>query len=120
MSNKVDKSHHLTDSERRSVQQGTLRAATRWLRWIDYVLLIDHIPTRVLKVIDRYGYGGASRKDLRFFTEDSSAPTVDNAIVSLLERKKIKLVKRGGKQNKYIVPANSWKAHPRINEKISV
>ena len=120
MSNKVDKSHHLTDSERRSVQQGAIRSTRRWLRWLDYVLLIDHIPTRVLKVIGRYGYGGASRKDLRFFTEDSSAAKVDDAIVSLVERKKIKLVKRGGKQNKYIVPANSWKAHPRINEKISV
>tara|TARA_R110000744_G_scaffold338044_1_gene443250 strand:+ start:143 stop:403 length:261 start_codon:yes stop_codon:yes gene_type:complete len=86
---------------------------------MDYVLLIDHIPTRVLKVIGRYGYGGVSRKDLVFFTDDSSAPTVDDAIVSLVERKKIKLVKRG-KQKKYVVPANSWKAHPRINHKITI
>ena len=116
---KVDKSHDLTDSERRSVQQGAIRSARRWLRWLDYVLLIDHIPTRVLKVIGRYGYGGVSRKDLGFFTDDSSATRVDDAIVYLVSREKIKTVKRGT-QKKYVVPANSWKAHPRINDKITI
>lgn len=119
MSSKKDKAD-LTDSEKRIIQQGAIRSATRWLRFVNYVFQIDHIPTRLLKVVGRYGYGGASMDDLGFFTEDSTPARVDAAIDSLVERKKIKLVTRGGNQERYIVPENSRKAHPRINEKITL
>ena len=119
MSSKKDK-EGLTDSEKRIIQQGAIRSATRWLRFVDYVLQIDHVPTRLLKVVGRYGYGGASMDNLGFFTEDSTPARVDAAIDYLVERKKIKLVTRGGNQERYIVPENSRKAHPRINEKITL
>ena len=119
MLNKADKSH-LTDSEKRIIQQGAIRSATRWLRFVDYVLQIDHVPTRLLRVVGRYGYGGASMDNLGFFTEDSTPARVDAAIDSLVERKKIKLVTRGGNQERYIVPENSRKPHHHINETLNI
>lgn len=110
---------HLTDTESRIVRQGAIRSATRWLQWMDYIMRVDHLPTRLLQVIDRYGYGGCSMKDIRFFTTDS-VPLVNSVIDSLVEKKSIKLVRRGGGQRKYVSKGRSYKTHSRINSQINV
>ena len=117
MSDKKDKTH-LTDSEKRIIQQGAIRSATRWQRFVFYTGEIDHLPTRVLKVISRYGFSGASRKDIRFFVPEP-VKRLNAVLDDFVEKNKIKLVKRG-RQKKYIIPINARKAHPRINETLDV
>jgi hypothetical protein len=112
---KSRQSGHFTDSERKSIQQGAIRSAQRWLNWCDYVMQIQHLPTRLYKVIERHGYGGATSADVQRFSTGSRKQS-DEILAELRRRKKIKSVSRGGVK-KFVVPT-AMQGHARINPKL--